>query len=226
MNALVNAHTLRENNISPSVGFASGGLPEASRSQTGVSSRYVPRAGHSWYVLRVTYNRTDKAQALVDGAGIQWYQPMHYILKNEIGKKKRIRKPLFPNLFFVYATREAADAVVRQRGIEPQVIKFYRDKTKPRQSDGKHPPMTITPKAMANFIKVTDTDSDHVRIVSPEQCHFKSGDMVRVTGGEFEGITGRVARIAGQQRVVVEVKGLCMVATAYIPSRFIEPFQK
>ena len=46
--------------------------------------------------------------------------------------------------------------------------------------------------------------------------------MVKVIGGEFEGVIGKIARIAGQQRMVVEVTGLCLVATAYIPSMFIE----
>lgn len=75
---------------------------------------------------------------------------------------------------------------------------------------------------MINFIKATSTDSEHVRIVAPEQCHYKSGDLVKVIGGEFEGVMGKVARIAGQQRVVVEVAGVCLVATAYIPSAFLE----
>ncbi len=74
---------------------------------------------------------------------------------------------------------------------------------------------------MMNFIKATNTESEHVRIVSSEQCHYKSGDIVKVIGGEFEGVTGKVARIAGQQRVVVEITGLCLVATAYIPTDFI-----
>lgn len=46
--------------------------------------------------------------------------------------------------------------------------------------------------------------------------------MVKVIGGEFEGVTGKVARIAGQQRVVVEITGLCLVATAYIPTNLIK----
>lgn len=82
--------------------------------------------------------------------------------------------------------------------------------------------LTIPSDAMTSFIKATSTESEHVRIVSPEQCKFKSGDTVKVIAGEFEGVTGKVARIAGQQRVVVEIAGLCMVATAYIPNGFLE----
>lgn len=35
--------------------------------------------------------------------------------------------------------------------------------------------------------------------------------------GDFKGIHGRVARIAGQRRVIIELFDGCFVATAYIP---------
>ena len=222
MNALLNAHTPRGRSRSTHVGLASNVLPEAQRSQTGVSSDYVQKANHEWFVLRVTYNRTEKACDIISTAKVQSYMPMHYVIKKEIGKKKRMLQPLLPNLFFVYATREAVNSIIKKKGEETSVLKFYLDKTKPLEDNGKHPPLTIPFTAMINFIKATSTDSEHVRIVSSEQCHYKSGDIVKVIDGEFKGVTGRVARIAGQQRVVVEISGLCLVATAYIPTDFIK----
>lgn len=224
MNALLNAHTPKGRSKSPHVGLTSNVLPEAQRSQTGVSSDYVQKADHEWFVLRVTYNRTQKACDIISTANVQSYMPMHYIIKKEIGKK-RILQPLLPNLFFVYATRETVNSIIKKKGEETSVLKFYLDKTKPLKDNGKHPPLTIPFTSMTNFIKATSTDSEHVRIVSAEQCHYKSGDIVKVIDGEFKGVTGRVARIAGQQRVVVEISGLCLVATAYIPNGFLETVQ-
>ena len=222
MNALINAHTHRGQSRSPYTGLTSNVLPEAQRSQTGVSSDYVQKENHEWFVLRVTYNRTQKVCDLISTANVQSYIPMHYVIKKEIGKKKRILQPLLPNLFFVYATREAVNSIIKKKGDETSILKFYLDKTKPLEENGKHPPLTIPFTTMTNFIKATSTKNEHVRIVSSEQCHYKSGDIVKVIGGEFEGVTGKVARIAGQQRVVVEISGLCLVATAYIPTDFIE----
>lgn len=225
MNALLNAHTPKGRSKSPHVGLTSNVLPEAQRSQTGVSSDYVQKADHEWFVLRVTYNRTQKACDIISTANVQSYMPMHYIIKKEIGKKKRMLQPLLPNLFFVYATRETVNSIIKKKGEETSVLKFYLDKTKPLEDNGKHPPLTIPFTSMTNFIKATSTESEHVRIVSAEQCHYKSGDIVKVIDGEFKGVTGRVARIAGQQRVVVEISGLCLVATAYIPNGFLETVQ-
>lgn len=221
MNALINAHTHRGRNQSSYAGLTSNVLPEAQRSQTGVSSDYAQKANHEWFVLRITYNRIQKAHGIISASDIQSYMPMHYAIKKEIGKKKRILQPLLPNLLFVYATREAVNSIIKNKGAETSILKFYLDKTKPLEENGKHPPLTIPFAAMTNFIKATSTNNDHVRIVSSEQCHYKSGDIVKVIAGEFEGVTGKVARIAGQQRVVVEISGLCLVATAYIPTDFI-----
>ena len=226
MNALLNAHTKHEDQLSPRIGFVSAVLPEAQRSHTGVSSDYVQKANHEWFVLRVTYNRTQKAYGIISTSDVQSYMPMHYVIKKEIGKKKRILQPLLPNLFFVYATRETVNSIIKKKGEETAILKFYLDKTKPLEKNGKHPPLTIPFTSMTNFIKATSTDNEHVRIVSPEQCHYKSGDIVKVIDGEFEGVTGKVARIAGQQRVVVEISGLCLVATAYIPTDFIRKENK
>ena len=222
MNALINAHTHRGRSRSPYVGLNSNVLPEAQRSHTGVSSDYVQKANHEWFVLRVTYNRTQKAHGIISTYDVQSYMPMHYVIKKEIGKKKRILQPLLPNLLFVYTTREQANELVKKRIDEPSFIKYYLDKTKPLESNGKHPPLKISFNSMINFIKVTSTDSEHVRIVTEQQCNYKSGDIVKVIDGEFEGVTGKVARTAGQQRVVVEISGLCLVATAYIPTDFIK----
>ena len=221
MNALINAHTHRGRNQSSYAGLTSNVLPEAQRSQTGVSSDYAQKANHEWFVLRITYNRIQKVHGIISASDIQSYMPMHYAIKKEIGKKKRILQPLLPNLLFVYATREAVNSIIKNKGAETSILKFYLDKTKPLEENGKHPPLTIPFAAMTNFIKATSTNNDHVRIVSSEQCHYKSGDIVKVIAGEFEGVTGKVARIAGQQRVVVEISGLCLVATAYIPTDFI-----
>ena len=222
MNALLNAHTQYEDQMSPCIGFVSDVLPEAQRSQTGVSSDYVQKANHEWFVLRVTYNRTQKAHSIISTSDVQSYMPMHYVIKKEIGKKKRILQPLLPNLLFVYTTREVVNSIIKKNGDETSVLKFYLDKTKPLEENGKHPPLIIPFTAMKNFIKATSTENEHVRIVTSEQCHYKSGDIVKVIDGEFEGVTGKVARIAGQQRVVVEISGLCFVATAYIPTDFIK----
>lgn len=85
-----------------------------------------------------------------------------------------------------------------------------------------NPPLIVGYKEMMNFIRATMVDNEHIRVVDPEDCHYKSGDRVRVIYGAFKGVEGRVVRMAGQQRVAVTIEGLCTIVTAYIPTAFLE----
>lgn len=77
-------------------------------------------------------------------------------------------------------------------------------------------------EVMDNFIKLTFIKNPHIIPVTSENIQYKLGDHVIVTESDFEGIQGRVARIAGQQRVIVELFSGCLVATAYIPKEAME----
>lgn len=193
--------------------------PDAQSLSPGVSVKYALHPDKRWYVLRVTYNRIGKAYELLLGAKMEAYFPMHYVYKTIQGKKKRMLESLLPNIIFVYDTPECVFSFVK-KSPHNSFINFYLNHFK-QDEYGKNPPLTVGYNEMMNFINLTSVDNEHIRVVNPEQCRYKSGDLVRVTDGDFKGVTGRVARVSGQQRVVVELEGLCLVTTAYVPSGFL-----
>ena len=75
---------------------------------------------------------------------------------------------------------------------------------------------------MENFIIATCNNSEHLKFVEEEQCHFKGGETVRIIDGMFKGVEGRFACVSGQQRVVVSISNVGLVSTAYIPTAFIQ----
>lgn len=192
-------------------------------SHTGVSSNFVPEGKKQWFVLRATYGRTEKALGVLQTANVETYLPMHYVVKEINGKRKFVHEPLLPNIIFARMTREKSHEFVKEPAITAKWLKYYTDKTKPVEKEtGKNPPVTIPDNEMLNFIKLTSVNSEHIMVLPPERCHFKSGDLVRVIDGVFTGVVGRVGRAAGQQRVIVVLEGVCNVATAYIPNDFIQ----
>ena len=226
--ALPNADTRRGGKNPSSAGLTSGTSPEVpshqtENSHTGVSSIFVPEGKKQWFVLRATYGRTEKALGILQAKNIETYLPMHYVIKEINGKRKFIQEPLLPNIIFAYMTRKKTHEFVKEPAITAKWLKYYTDKTKPVEKEtGKNPPVTIPDNEMKNFIKLTSVNSEHIMVLPPERCHFKSGDLVRVIDGAFTGVVGRVGRAAGQQRVFVVLEGVCNVATAYIPNDFIQ----
>ena len=228
MNALPNADNRRGGKNPSSVGLTSGTSPEVQglktrNSHTGVSSDCVSNGKKQWFVLRATYGRTEKALEYFKAKKVETYLPMHYVIKEINGKRKLVHEPLLPNLIFAYMTREKSHEFVKKPSVTASWLKYYTDKTKEVEKDtGKNPPVTIPDNEMTNFIKLTSVNSEHIMVVPPKRCHFKSGDLVRVIDGPFTGVVGRVGRAAGQQRVFVVLEGVCTVATAYIPNDFIQ----
>lgn len=173
--------------------------------------------------MRATYQREKKAYDYLIAAGIECYLPRRRTMKIVNGRRIPMMESLIPGLLFVYTTPE----IIHTFAKDTKDLHFLNHYYNHFETDsyGKNPPLVVDDAAMMNFIKVTSVDNEHVMVVPERLCHYKSGDMVRVIDGDFKGVIGKVARVSGQQRVVVEIKGVCLVSTAYIPSAFIKKYR-
>ena len=203
--------------------------PSISKNKGGVSVENVLDANKQWFVLRVSYGRIIKAKAFIEAKGLECYVPLRYKEVRKHGKKHIITEPLLPSFLFVYATAEQVETLLHDNNVVANesraLLSYYFDHTIHRQDNPDYnPPLTIREKAMNNFIKLTSIKNPHIIPVTTDIIRFKMGDEVVVTEGEFKDIHGRVARIAGQQRVVVEIFEECFVATAYIPKNAIKMY--
>ena len=188
----------------------------------GVSVENALVEKRQWFVLRVSYGRVLKAKEFVEAKGLECYVPLRYKEVRKQGKKRIITEPLITSFLFVHATAEQVEILIHDNKVVTNesraLLSYYFDHTIHRQENPYcNPPLTIQNEAMNNFIRLTSIKNPHVIPITSETIMYKLGDEVVVTEGEFIGIHGRVARIAGQQRVVVELFDGCLVATAYIP---------
>ena len=220
MSTLSNVETGRGQAKPPSVRVAPETIPEAKSSQTGVSVRYVPVPDKSWYVFRVSYGREDKASDYIVEDGTYVYIAKRYARKSVNGKQKKVLETLIPNLLFVYTTEDKAKEYVKDTPALSYLTFYYNHFE--LDDDQKNPPLTVSCKEMENFIIATCNKSEHLKFVDEEQCHFKGGEIVKIIDGSFKGVEGRVARVSGQQRVIVTLTNVGLVSTAYIPTAFIQ----
>ena len=196
--------------------------PSISKNKGGVSVENVPSENKLWFVLRVSYGRVLKAKDFVEAKGLECYVPLRYKEVRKQGKKRIITKPLLSSFLFVHATAEQVETLLYEIKVSTNEIRnllsYYFDHTSQRQDNpDRNPPLTICDETMNNFIKLISIKNQHIIPVTTEIIPYKLGDMVIGTEGDFKDIHGRVARIAGQQRVIVELFSGCLVTTAYIP---------
>lgn len=191
----------------------------SSNTATGVSVSNVQAEPACWHVIRVSYNREQKANDWLKGKGFEVFLPMRHKVKTVDGKRKKVATPLIPNLLFVRATTSAIDRVLRDSANTCFSYYYNHFALLP---DGKNPPLTVPDHQMDGFIRLATVDDPNILFLSRDNCRFKSGDKVIVTSGPFKDVVGRVVRAKRQQRVAVEIDGLGVVTTAYVPSGCME----
>lgn len=201
--------------------------PLAFDNKNGVSVENGLDATKQWFVLRVTYGRIIKVKAFVEAKGLECYVPLRYKEIRKQGKKRIITEPLLPSFLFVHATAEQVETVIHDNKVVTNesraLLSYYFDHTIHRQDNPDcNPPLTIQNEAMNNFIRLTAIKNPNIIPITSPNIQYKLGDNVVITEGKFKDIHGRVARIAGQQRVVVELFEGYFVATAYIPKDAIK----
>ena len=210
---------IRRGNEPQRFGLTATAIPEANGSQTGVSVENAQSETKQWYVLRVSYGRAEKANELLKAKGIETHLPLHTTYKEVNGKRIKQRLPLLPNFLFAKTTLSVLEQFLKSSP-DLNFITFYYDHFN-KKSDGKNPPLIVPTESMDNFIKLTSIDDEHILLIDEINGTYKQGDFVRIIEGSFKGIEGRVTKITGQKRVIVELPGLCSVATAYIPKAFL-----
>ena len=203
--------------------------PSISKNKGGVSVENVPSGNKQWFVLRVTYGRIIKAKSFIGAKGMECYVPLRYKEIRKQGKRRIITEPLIPSFIFVHVSAEQVDSLLQDKSIKPleniALLSYYYDHTSHcENAPTKNPSIIIAYTAMNIYIRLTSIHNPHIIPVTSVNIKYKLGDEVVITEGEFKDIHGRVTRIAGQQRVVVELFDGCLVATAYIPRNAIKPF--
>lgn len=204
-------------------------LPEARKQnlamslQNGVSTdniHFGTKDTPHWYALRTTYDREKKAYDYIIAHEGKAFYPTITRVKIVKGKRKSVKESRLPNIFFAYGTEEKIQSFVYDN-VNLPYLRFYYKHRHEGNTIIKEP--LIVPDNQIDSLKIIcESEADDIIIATDSIEKFKAGQSVRIVGGSFAGVVGRVARYKGQQRVAVIVEGLLTVATAYIPGAFLE----
>ncbi|MBL1007480.1 MAG: UpxY family transcription antiterminator [Escherichia coli] len=213
---------------SPCTGFASDALPEvlgltAENSQTGVSTKNAllkTKIIPHWYVLRATYGQEKKAYDYLVSRKVKAFYPTMRVMKEVKGKRIYVVESRIPNLLFVFGTEEEIKTYVYDNVNLPFLRFYYRYFFVNHKTE--KTPMIVPDRQMENLMIICASESDNIVFSSESIKKFEEGKLVRVIEGPFKGVIGRVAKYKKQQRVGITIDSIGTMATAYVPSDFLE----
>lgn len=224
--------------LSPCIGFISDALPKVEVSKDveflnkGVSTNCalfgakkqksgINRTIEShWYVLRSTYGREKKAYEFIKEKGTKAFYPTLKTTKLINGKRVTVEESRLPNIFFAYGSEEEIKSFVYDNVNLPYLRFYYRYFHYGNKVEKE--PLIVPEYQIESFRIICMSEAEDIIIFNDNVQKFQTGETVRVIEGKFKGVIGNVARYQGQQRVGIVIDGLLTVATAYIPSAFIE----
>lgn len=153
-------------------------------------------ASKQWYAAKVHYNRVQPVREHLMSEGTEHFIP-------EVVK----------SLVFFKATEEYLAQF--EKGHFSQLW-VYRDPLTRK-------PSAIPDREMEVFMFVCTSGKQGLTYLGDDRPEYHRGDRVRVTEGPLKGAEGHVVRIKRDRRLVVTVRGVAALATAYIHPRFLEP---
>ena len=164
-----------------------------------------------WYVAN-TCRQEKKIKQRLDSMGIENFIPFQQIARKIHGVDKLIEVPVIPNLVFIHTTLKTCMSLIQEYAFD---MRYLRDR-----ETGNF--LIVPDKQMNDFMFLLDFSKEMVEVVNE---NLKKGDKVRVIQGDFAGIEGELIRVKGHKRVVVRLEGVVSLATAYIPSSFLEKIE-
>ena len=170
-----------------------------------------------WFAMRVFRNKVVECKDLLERLdAIEIYAPTEVVKIHRPGKPMRTKEvPVVPSLLFFRSTIMQTSMVEETLG---NLANLYT-----RKRENEVIPFAISDKEMAMFIMVSSSDQEGLEyFMDDELDKYKKGERVRVIDGRFKGLEGEIKRIKHNHRLVVTVKGICAVATSYIPRCFLE----
>jgi len=179
-----------------------------------------PKDVPHWYALRVTYGREKKAYDYLVDKKIEAYYPTITTVKVIDGKRKTVEESRIPNIFFARGTEDRIKSFVYDNVNFPYLRFYYRHFHFGNKVEKE--PLIVPDNQIESLRIICKAESDDIIISTDDIPKFQTGQSVRIIEGKFKGVVGTVARYQGQQRVGIVIDGLLTVATAYIPSAFLE----
>ena len=175
-----------------------------------------------WYVLFAANGKASKISDYFKSTDIEHFFPMCYRERKikDSERKRLILQPLLGNLLFVKSSSGFLEPHLKEIKLQLSITSdlYYRDL-------GNKGLIVVPEKQMLNFIAVTGNKQEKFIYLSNEEGTIKKGTKIRITGGVLEGVEGILMRIRGDRRVVVSIPNLFSVATAFVPTCFIQSLE-
>ena len=168
-----------------------------------------------WFAIKTAQDF--KAEVFFSNKCDEVFFPKEHMIVH--GKRERI-KAVIPHVLFVKTSCEKILSLEELGRKHPeQSIPFWIYRYPKDQAI-----QVISQKSIDLLKLLTFEDTTHCKIYTGHE--FKEKELVRVTGGVYEGCEGYVQRVKKNKHVIVKIEGVCMVILPFIHPDLLQPINQ
>ena len=189
----------------------------------------LPEVLH-WFPIRATYHRAQKVYDRIVALGNDALDPYLPTLcsveyAEEAPDIPIIREePLDKGLLFVRTTLRDFRALLESPAPIPGLTPYYNHFH--INEFGRNSLLTVPDRQMESFKIIVESRNKDIIVRQTEIPEIIEGDTVVVTDGPFAGVQGTVMKYRHQKRVFVQLNGIGIYATAYVPGAWIRKVEE
>ncbi len=160
-----------------------------------------------WHALYVRSRAEKKVlQQLLD-MGVEAYLPMLTCIKQWSDRKKKVEEPLFKSYVFVRNTEKQHYYILGAYG----VVRFVT-------FEGKA--VVVPEKQIIAIKKYIDNPVDDEEL---NNLDLHEGQLVRITNGPMQGLTGKLISVKSKRRILVNIDVVGQSIPVSLPRTKVEP---
>ena len=148
-----------------------------------------------------------------------------YIPKSLVDSDKKTYIPVLVNYIFVHASLKNLKEIKADKAKYENlryVMTTGRDASFNQISEIAYVP----DKQMADFMRVIDSDNEHILMLENLGFACKPGEKVKIMNGAFEGIEGVLKSIKKHLCVVIPIKNIMAVAITNVPRKYLQKIEE
>lgn len=151
--------------------------------------------------------------------GLEAFVPLRYEVRTIKHQKHRALVPAMAGLMFIKGTEDELKDYIRNHAHYPVYMKKSNFSNKEEY-------LTVTTKAMENFIAVTEQQEERITFFRPDEIKLQEGENIRIKGGLYNGREGIIMRIKGKRNkhLVVQIPGILIAAVELNPEMIEKPY--
>lgn len=153
---------------------------------------------NNWYAVYTKPRSEKKVTERLSYSGFEIYCPLIKTLRQWSDRKKKVQVPMFPGYVFVRVSENERSLILQDSGVLNYV--YWLGK-----------PAVVRDNEI-DAIKEIAENGEEININSDT---FEVGKLVKIPGGPFKGMTGRVDKLDKRKLIVLVEQLGCMVSFKY-----------